>query len=1056
SSVAVGHFNNDNRLDFVVVNSQGSNIAIFLANSNGGFSMNDTYSTGFMTYPKTVAIADFDNDTRLDIIVTFSTDDVIKIFFGTGNAKFGNRTSYSTGVESGSQSIAIGDVNNDGRLDIVVGNVYAANIGLFIGIDYRKFEYRTIYMIGNNANPSSVALGDFNNDNRLDIVFAADAENNLIIIFGLGNGTFINSTAFPLGYDSAPYSIVLADFNNDTKLDIAVACQKLFNIQIFLALANGTFANPKPYLTQDKALPISIAVSDFNNDKILDIAVGHLNSSYIGIFIGTADGSFTNQITFSTGKQTSSSVIAVGNFNNDDYMDVVIANTQSNNIEIFIRYDSGGIIHSHTYSTGSATNPHSILVGDFNHDNQFDIAVANYGTGTISVLIAYGNITFAPQINYQTGLNSLPKSIVVADFNNDLALDMIVANFGKDNIGLFFGSGNGTFTNQKTYLTGSGSRPSSIAVSDFNNDKQLDIAIAQYGTDNIGIFLGYRHPDATRQKAVIPGSELHPCLIALADVNNDNLLDIVAINVTARSINIFLGFDNGNFSNAIRSATGNGSLIQSFSIGDFNNDNRLDIVAINIDGTDIEIFLGCGNGSFADQSTYPIRNPYGSQWIAVGDFNNDNRTDIVVSNSFSHNIYVFLANANGTFPTPVEYSNGDEFIPNAITVNDFNNDKQLDILVVNDYPDHRQLEIFLGYSNGMFTNKTTYTIPLRTDYSVTLLAVADFNNDNQQDIVVCYSRTDLIGIFIGTSLGNFASEKIYSFETNSNPQSLLIGDLNNDKRLDIVALTYTNKVGIFLGFGDGAFELVRHYSTGDKSGPFSIGVADLNNDHVLDIVVSNGISGSIDIFFGFYPEIFFRHLVYATGKGSASHSVAIGDFNNDTRQDIVVTNSGNDNIGVFFGYGNGKFQNQTTYLTGIGSRPQSVAVGDFNNDSYLDIVVANYGNESIGIFLGLINGTFSNQIKYSIGFGSRPSSIIVFDFNKDNQLDIVITDDGTSNVIMLVGFGNGSFGLLKKYRTGYNSQPCALAIADFNNDFETDITIANCGTNNIGFISHYC
>ncbi|CAF1295038.1 unnamed protein product, partial [Adineta steineri] len=472
SSVAVGHFNNDNRLDFVVVNSQGSNIVIFLADSNGGFTMNDTYSTGFMTYPKTVAIADFDNDTQLDIIVTFFTDDVIKIFFGTGIGIFGNRTSYSTGVESGSQSIAIGDVNNDGRLDIVVGNVYAANIGLFIAIDYRKFEYRTIYMIGNNANPYSVALGYFNNDNRLDIVFAADAENNLIIIFGLGNGTFINPAAFPLGYDSAPYSIVLADFNNDTKLDIAVACQKLFNIQIFLALANGTFANPKPYLTQDKAPPISIAISDFNNDKILDIAVGHLNSSYIGIFIGIADGSFTNQITFSTGKQTSSSVIAVGNFNNDDYMDVVIANTQLNNIEIFIRYDSGGIIHSHTYSTGSATNPHSILVGDFNHDNQFDIAVANYGTGTISVLIAYGNITFAPQRNYQTGLNSLPKSIIVADFNNDLALDMIVANFGKDNIGLFFGSGNGTFKNQKKYLTGSGSRPSSIAVSDFNNDKQ--------------------------------------------------------------------------------------------------------------------------------------------------------------------------------------------------------------------------------------------------------------------------------------------------------------------------------------------------------------------------------------------------------------------------------------------------------------------------------------------------------------------------------------------------------------------------------------------------------
>jgi hypothetical protein len=271
-----------------------------------------------------------------------------------------------------------------------------------------------------------------------------------------------------------------------------------------------------------------------------------------------------------------------------------------------------------------------------------------------------------------------------------------------------------------------------------------------------------------------------------------------------------------------------------------------------------------------------------------------------------------------------------------------------------------------------------------------------------------------------------------------------------------VTLTDINKIGIFLGFGDGTFQMVREYYTGDKSGPFSIGVGDLNDDHVLDIIASNSQSGSIDILFGFYREIFFRQLVYTTDEGSASQSVAVGDFNNDTRQDIVVANPGTDTIGVFIGYGDGTFQNQTTYLTGIGSRPYAVAVGDFNGDNRLDIAVANYDKESVGVFIGYNNGTFASQITFSIGISSRPSSIDVFDLNNDNQLDIVVTDDETSNVVKLVGYGNGSFRLLTKYATGYNSKPCDIAIGDLNNDFETDIMVANCGTNDIGFITKSC
>ncbi|CAF3729201.1 unnamed protein product [Rotaria sp. Silwood1] len=113
--------------------------------------------------------------------------------------------------------------------------------------------------------------------------------------------------------------------------------------------------------------------------------------------------------------------------------------------------------------------------------------------------------------------------------------------------------------------------------------------------------------------------------------------------------------------------------------------------------------------------------------------------------------------------------------------------------------------------------------------------------------------------------------------------------------------------------------------------------------------------------------------------GSFPSCVAIGDFNNDTRLDIVVTNSGSNNTNILLGYGNGSFENQMTFRTG--SNPYYVAVADLNNDTRLDIVVANMDNNDVSVLLGYGNGSFSNQMTYSTGYG--PSSVAVADFNND-------------------------------------------------------------------------
>ncbi|CAF1533522.1 unnamed protein product, partial [Rotaria sp. Silwood1] len=138
------------------------------------------------------------------------------------------------------------------------------------------------------------------------------------------------------------------------------------------------------------------------------------------------------------------------------------------------------------------------------------------------------------------------------------------------------------------------------------------------------------------------------------------------------------------------------------------------------------------------------------------------------------------------------------------------------------------------------------------------------------------------------------------------------------------------------------------YSTGIS--PSSVAVGDFNNDTRLDVVVANLNQKSVSVYFGYPNEGFLNQTSLITGNGSRPKSFAIGDFNNDDQTDIAVANSGTNNVGIFLRYGNDSFANQMTYPTD--SSPWAVAVGDFNNDTILDIVTANHDNDNVGIFRG--------------------------------------------------------------------------------------------------------
>ncbi|CAF4364527.1 unnamed protein product, partial [Adineta steineri] len=180
--------------------------------------------------------------------------------------------------------------------------------------------------------------------------------------------------------------------------------------------------------------------------------------------------------------------------------------------------------------------------------------------------------------------------------------------------------------------------------------------------------------------------------------------------------------------------------------------------------------------------------------------------------------------------------------------------------------------------------------------------------------------------------------------------------------------------------------------------PYSIVVSNFNNDNYLDIAVASINSNDLAIFLGQNNGTFTLIATYITGNTSNPTMLSVRDLNNDNQMDIIVANPGNDNIGIYYGYGNGSFANMIAYPTGNGSDPRVMAFADFNNDNLIDMVTVNAGTNTIGILLRQNDGSFLLTNTFSTGVPSRPQAVTIDDFNNDGQLDIVVCNSQSSTI----------------------------------------------------------
>src|SRR5579862_5668917 len=274
------------------------------------------------------------------------------------------------------------------------------------------------------------------------------------------------------------------------------------------------------------------------------------------------------------------------------------------------------------------------------------------------------------------------------------------------------------------------------------------------------------------------------------------------------------------------------------------------------------------------------------------------------------------------------------------------------------------------------------------------------------------------------------------------PQMVKSGDFNGDGIPDLAVVDSIN-LTIFLGKGDGTFQPQTIYAAGNL--PESLTITDLNNDGIQDVVVINSGSNNVSAFLGNGDGTFQAPI--ATSTGNFPNQTAIADFNGDGLVDLAVANAGDANVAVFLGNGDGTFGSPQTFATLPGSG--SIETGDFNNDGIADLVVGNNNYGSINIFLGNGDGTFQANGSYTTG--SAPRRMALGDFNADNNLDIAIANARSNSVSVFLGNGDGTFAQQAAYPTG--SQPLGVVIGDFNGDGVLDLATPNFADGIIGNIT---
>ena len=577
TALAIVDLNADGKSDVVAVDDgdqllRAGAVAILLGQGGGSFaSPPNVVPTG--TGSSGVALGDYNRDGKTDLAVSNAGDATVSVLLGDGRGGFTSGQTAAAGEEP--TGIAAGEFTGDGRLDLVVVNRNTDMVSVLDGIGDGGFRAPRSFASGSDGSePTTVAVADLNDDGRLDVVVSNKRSSDTSVLLGNGRGTLARPRMFVA--DQEPRAVLVGDFTADDLPDVLTVNQGTDtpNLAVLAGLGDGSLAAVEDVMTQPQ--PSAVVTGDADNNGLADLIASQLPSQTSGagslrIMLAQSGGGFGAPSTLAS---TGDAIAAVAaDFNVDGVLDVGAVNRSTSSVSIFLGRASGGYAAVRNYTIGSGAT--AVLATDLNADGRPDLAVSRQtsGAGGVDVLLARADGTF--DTARSTTVGNGPVGLDDGDFNEDGKRDLVVANSASNDLSVLRGNGDGTF--QAASAVPSTGSPRAVIAADFDRDGFDDVAVARSISSAVTVSFG------NGQGAFVAGPLLRVdgsvAAVGSRDVTGDGIPDVLIADQVANRVLAYVS--QGSSRRFVDDEIGASRGPTSVAAGDTDGDGRYDVLAAN-------------------------------------------------------------------------------------------------------------------------------------------------------------------------------------------------------------------------------------------------------------------------------------------------------------------------------------------------------------------------------------------------------------------------------------------------------------------------------------------
>ncbi|MBV6457667.1 MAG: hypothetical protein HONBIEJF_00784 [Fimbriimonadaceae bacterium] len=611
-----------------LVDQEVGTVSVVLNDGNGQFSLGSQINVG--EGAQWMEVGDLNKDGRPDVLVSNSVAQDTKTVAVLMNNGTGSFTLVGHIRETGNaqpQGIEIGDFNADGNADVAVAYLWLGDVRVYFGDGKGNFPTRVTKFPG--ITPRDLAAADFNGDGKLDYVVTS--VNSAAVFFGT-NGGFVTGPYLDNFHQGECDHIVAGDFDKDGDQDFVTTGQKL---TFFRNDGAGQLWSKAHFWTGENA--VGLTSDDFDGDGDLDVAAAVYLGNVVSVYYNGGSGDFEVRRDWGVGLAPND--LHAGDLNGDGKLDIAAVSSQLSQTDFQVLWGVGDQEYLARRDYDTVGNANGFATADFDGDDDLDVAVAVYESNSDSIRIGWndgeGRLS-DPQRIENIG-NNMPTNVIAADFNGDQHPDLAASIFSPGNaMRVWLNDGSGGFAPSAVYAAGG--NPSSLAAKDLTGDGVLDVIVVNAAqTDNsIHFFVG--NGDGTFQTGVKIPTLFRPNDVAIGDWDRDGDFDPLITHSGTQAVLIFVNDGSG------------GLTPRSISLGTIQGTPTA--VDVNSDGwTDVALTIGVAavllndrNGSFVLQPTNVSAGAVG-----VADFETDGDWDMVATLGFQSVAQVLVNDGNGGF-----------------------------------------------------------------------------------------------------------------------------------------------------------------------------------------------------------------------------------------------------------------------------------------------------------------------------------------------------------------------------------------------------------------------